>query len=260
MRWNGVLTSLGAAFVLFNIFAQPARAAEGSLVGRWVHKDEGLRVDMDFSPNGQCTVIAAAGGKTSAFTGTYKLGPGEVVITPKDAKPITYTLQLSDHRLSISGGTFGDVKLDFSNPAATAANVPESVAPVAPGPARPGTGGATTRPLADDKGDKKDEKPDEVKLPGGGTCDTTALEARFKVLKVKADPANGKVTWVMEAKEDVTSIVAEGTLYDEDEVRIGVATILVEPNAYIKKGDHVRFTLTLPADTVMQKVKKISIK
>jgi hypothetical protein len=114
--------------------------------------------------------------------------------------------------------------------------------------------------LDDKKDDKKDENPDQVKLPGGGTCDTTALEARFKVLKVKPDAANRKVEWIMEAKEDITSIVAEATLYDEDEVRIGVAPMVVEPNAYIKKGDHVRFTLTLPADTVMQKVKKISIR
>jgi hypothetical protein len=110
------------------------------------------------------------------------------------------------------------------------------------------------------KDDNKDEKPEEVKLPGGGTCDTSALETRFKVLKVKPDAAKGKVEWVMEAKEDITSIVATATLYDEDEVRIGTASITVEPNAYIKKGDHVRFTLVLPADTVMQKVKKISIK
>lgn len=182
MRLNGVFTAPSAALVLIVFSGGSARAADGSLTGRWVHQQEDLL-----------------------------------------SKRIEAAL------VSIR-------------------------------PAQPDAVGGHSRPLADDKDDKKDEKPDEVKLPGGGTCDTTALESRFKVLKVRPDAAHGKVVWIMEAKEDITSIVAEGTLYDEDEVRIGSASILVEPNSYIKKGDHVRFTLVLPADTVMQKVKKISIK
>lgn len=225
------------------------------MAGRWVHKEDGLRVDMQFRADGQCTAIATGATKRSTLTGTYRLGPGELIVTPRGGKPITYALKINADRIALSGGDFDDSVLEFAKRGeATDANAPSTPA-VAVQPSVVAER-APIRPL-----DAPRDKVEQIKLPGG-VWDMSEIAKRFRILKVRYDSVAGTVVWMLEAGEHTNPFVvqAQAMFYDEDDVRLTGILLAWEPVPLYHKGDRVRATLRLPQDAVMTKVRKVVIK
>src|SRR4051794_40451855 len=84
-----------------------ARAADTPITGKWVFKNDALRLDMEFKSSGECVATATNADKTSTVAGTYQWGVNELVITPKGEPPVSYKAELRGDKLTLSGGDFG---------------------------------------------------------------------------------------------------------------------------------------------------------
>jgi uncharacterized protein (TIGR03066 family) len=236
-----------ACLSLMFLSAVTVHAAGPSLTGKWLHKSENLRIEMEFKANGEFAVDGKAGDKTSTFAGTYKVTASELIITPSDSTAVTYALRLEDDQMTLVGGDFGEGKgLIFSKRTAAAAapEMPEVKPPA--------------KKLDAPQPDAKEVKKDETELPGG-TWDLKGLESSFTIVKTKVEADKSKVVWLLERKDD-GFVSFDAAFYDEDDVKIGTANVSLDPSLdQVHKGERTRATVVLLKDSEMKKVKRTMI-
>ena len=131
--------------------------------------------------------------------------------------------------------------------------------------------------------EEKKSTPATSDLPGKGkiTWNLTGLGDRFTVVKTRHEPEARKVSWLLEAKTDLTlkpSDLATG-LFDEDRVRLGQEDLEIEggiadappvnpvnpqlvpppPPVKVQKGERIRINFTLPEEVVWDKVRYVVV-
>jgi len=103
-------------------------------------------------------------------------------------------------------------------------------------------------------------------LPRASTVqwDVTTFEDSPAFEVVKREVKGNTITWVLENKQGLgTEIVFgwQGTLYDEDGVKVGVIGIEVDPFLMnMAKGERNRFSLHMPQPDKWKGVRKVVIK
>ena len=94
--------------------------------------------------------------------------------------------------------------------------------------------------------------------------DVTTFEDSPAFEVVKREVKGNTITWVLENKRSLgTEIVFgwQGTLYDEDGVKVGIIGIEVDPFLMnMAKGERNRFNLQMPQPDKWKGVRKVVIK
>lgn len=85
-------------------------------------------------------------------------------------------------------------------------------------------------------------------------CYTDEWQSSYKVVSTEFDRAANKVTWVLEAKKDLTPVRYQAFLADPDGVEAGTFDVAFDPKkAEYNKGAKITATISLgftPADDV----------
>jgi hypothetical protein len=117
-----------------------------------------------------------------------------------------------------------------------------------------------------DSPDGESKKVRKDPLPRASTVkwDVTSFEDSPAFEVVKREVKGNTITWVLENKRSLgTEIVFgwQGTLYDEDGVKVGVIGIEVDPFLMnMSKGERNRFNLHMPQPDKWKCVRKVVIK